>query len=126
MKNIKQVYKIKAPIKEVWQALINPKIIAKWGGGPAKMTPKEGANFTLWGGDILGKNIKVVKEKELTQEWLEKGWKKPSEVTFKLIEGQNQTKVILIHKNIPGERAADISQGWKDYYLGLMKEYLEK
>jgi len=125
IKNIKQSYKIKAPAGKVWQALVDPKVIAKWGGGPAKMSEKAGTAFKIWGGEIFGKNTKVMKEKELIQEWSENGWEKPSEVIFKLVARKNQTEVILTHKNIPDKKAADIFQGWKDYYLGPMKEYLE-
>jgi len=126
MKNLKQIYKIKAPIDKVWQALVLPKIIKEWGGGPVIMEDKEGTNFELWGGDIFGKNIKVIKERELIQEWQEKEWKKPSLVTFKLIKKAENTELILIHKNIPDDKFDDIGAGWKDYYLGLLKDYLEK
>jgi activator of HSP90 ATPase len=126
MKNLRQTYVIKAPVKKVWQALVNQNIIYKWGGGPAKMDDKEGTDFKLWGGDIFGKNIKIIKEKELTQDWLEKGWEKPSLVTFKLAPRAKNTELILIHKNIPDDRVDDIAAGWKDYYLGPMKDYLEK
>lgn len=60
MKTIKQTYLIKASLQDVWQALIDPVIIAKWGGGPAQMNDKVGTEFTLWGGEIYGKNIILV------------------------------------------------------------------
>jgi activator of HSP90 ATPase len=126
MKNLQQTYSIRAPIKKVWQALTEPKIINAWGGGPAKMQDKEGTDFSLWGGDILGKNVKVTNEKELVQEWQEKEWEKPSLVSFELSPTAKGTKLILIHKNIPDSRLVDIGQGWKDYYLGPLKDYLEK
>lgn len=59
MKTIKQTYQINAPSSRVWQALIDPKIIDKWGGGPAHMNDKVGTEFTLWGGDIYGKNLRL-------------------------------------------------------------------
>lgn len=126
MKTITQKYKIKAPVEKVWQALVDPKIINKWGGGPVKMTDEAGAGFKLWGGDIYGKNIKVVENKELVQEWSEKGWQEPSEVTFKLSSLKRQTEIALTHKNVPDEEAADIAEGWREYYLGALKDYLEE
>ena len=126
MKNIRQSYKIKASVEKVWQALVNPEIIEKWGGGPAKMSAKEGADFKLWGGDIFGKNLKVIENKELIQEWLQKGWKSPSVVTFKLKEKDGYTQVDLIHENVPAKDLLDISSGWKEYYLGPLKSYSEE
>ena len=67
MKTIHQLYHIHAPIALVWQALINPKVIDQWGGGPAKMSDKK-EKFTLWGGDIWGTNMEVLKEKKLLEQ----------------------------------------------------------
>lgn len=55
MKTIKQTYLINASRQDVWQALIDPVIIDKWGGGPARMNDRVGTEFSLWGGDIYGK-----------------------------------------------------------------------
>lgn len=125
MKTIRQKYTIKAPVEKVWQALVDPKIIAKWGGGPAKMDDKVGTNFKLWGGDIHGQNLKVVKNKELTQDWISGDWEKPSRLTFKLSAVKDGTQVDLLQTEVPDEEYADIADGWKEYYLGPIKAYLE-
>lgn len=124
MKHITQTYHIKAPIKNVWQALVDPKIISAWGGGPAKISEKIGS-FSLWGGDIHGKNVRVVKEKELVQEWYGGDWEEASVVTFTLSEKKGTTTVKLTHKNIPDDEAKDIRAGWKEYYMGPLKKLLE-
>ena len=125
MKKIIQHYDINASIEKVWDALVNPKIIDKWGGGPSKMTDKTDAKFEFWGGDIYGRNIKVLKNKELVQEWFSGDWKEPSLVTFKLEENGDQTTIQLIHENVPDKDAHDIDDGWKRYYLGPLKKLLE-
>ena len=87
MKTLKQTYLIDVSVEEVWRALVDPKIIDKWGGGPAKMEGKTGFEFSLWGGSIWGKNIKVLENEKLVQEWFseeENTWDKPSTVTFML------------------------------------------
>lgn len=126
MKTIRQTYLIKANVEDVWQALVNPKIIDKWGGGPAKMSDKENEKFELWGGDIHGLNTKVVKNKSLEQDWYSGSWKKPSKVSFTLISTKEGTKLILDHKNVPEEDFDDIDEGWKSYYLVPLKGLLEK
>ncbi|MBI3495081.1 SRPBCC domain-containing protein [Candidatus Berkelbacteria bacterium] len=126
MKHITQTYTIKAPLKKVWQALVDPEIIHEWSGGPVKMDEKEGTKFSLWGGDIHGINTKVVLYKLLTQDWYEGDWAKPSQVIFTLIYKNGVTTITLDHKNIPDDAAADIADGWKTYYLGPMKELLEQ
>lgn len=125
MKVLKQSYKIKAPIEKVWDALTNPKTIDKWGGGPSKMKALASSEFSFWGGDIHGKNIKVVKEKELEQEWMSGNWDKYSKVDFKLNEKNGVTTVNLTQEGIPPEEYNDIADGWNRYYLGEIKKLLE-
>lgn len=60
MTRIKKKYIIKAPINKVWQALVDPKEITAWGAGPAEMSDKPGADFSIWGGDIFGKTKKLI------------------------------------------------------------------
>ena len=128
MKIIKQIYLMNAPVADVWHALVNSKNIAAWGAGPAKMDGKTGTEFTLWGGSIWGKNIKVIPEKELVQEWFseEDGhWDKPSIVTFTLKQEENGTRVELLHTDVPDMFAKNIEDGWKEYYLGPLRDYVE-
>ncbi|MCL6096844.1 MAG: SRPBCC domain-containing protein [Patescibacteria group bacterium] len=125
MKTIVQDYHINAPIEKVWEALVNSQDINNWGGGPAKMDDKEGTKFSLWGGDIYGTNIEVERFKKLVQEWYGGKWEEPSIVTFKLEKHGNSTGVQLLHENVPDKEYDDIDKGWKEYYLGPLKEYAE-
>lgn len=125
MKTIKQIYKIKAPVEKVWQALIDPIEIDFWGASPAKMDDKVGTEFTLWGGDIHGKNLEVVENKKLSQEWFGGQWNEPSIATFTLKETDGKTEIELNQTNVPDDEAKEIADGWKQYYLGAIKEYLE-
>lgn len=126
MKHIKKIYVINSPVEKVWEALVNPEIIEKWGGGPAKMKDLLGFKFSLWGGDIHGKNIKVVKNKTLVQEWFSGEWDKPSIATFNLESvGEKKTKLELFHVDVPDTESDSIDDGWDEYYLGPLKNLLE-
>ena len=126
MKTIVQDYHINASIEKVWEALVNVQDINNWGGGPAKMDDKPCTKFSLWGGDIYGTNIEVEVFKKLVQEWYGGKWEEPSIVTFKLKKERNTTNIELVNENVPDIEYDDIYQGWKDYYLGPLKEYLEE
>lgn len=125
MKTIKQTYRIEAPIEGVWEALVNPSEIDAWGGGPAVMDDKAETEFSLWNGDIHGKNIEVKQYELLKQEWFSGDWPVPSIVTFVLKPDGNGTKIELTHENIPDKEAKEIDEGWKKYYLGEIKNLLE-
>jgi activator of HSP90 ATPase len=124
-KIIKKVYNISTTIDHVWRALVDSDTIDEWGGGPSKMDSKVGTEFELWNGDIYGKNIEVVKEKKLVQEWFGGDWAKPSIVTFNLKKDKNETILKLEQINVPEEEFKDIEEGWDEYYLGPMKLMLE-
>lgn len=126
MKTIKQTYLINSSIEKVWQALVDPKIINEWGGGPSKMSDKEGFEFSVWGGEIHGKNIKVIPNEKLVQDWKEKDWDNFSKVTFILQKQGDKTKLDLLHEDIPDKKEEDIADGWKEYYIGPLKDLLEK
>lgn len=126
MKTIKQTYHIKAPVEKVWKSLIDPKEIEAWGAGPAKMDDKVGTKFELWGGDIHGTNIEIVKNEKLVQDWYGGDWPKASRATFTLAADKDGTRVDLLHENVPDNEADDIEDGWNSYYLGEIKKYLEK
>lgn len=127
MKNIKKNYIINASIEKVWDALINPSTIEKWGGGPVKMDDHVGTKFSLWGGEIWGKNLEVKKENKLVQEWWSKGElsEKPSTVTFSLIKKGEKTELKFIQTEVPEQYEKQLDHGWDDFYLGAMKELLE-
>jgi activator of HSP90 ATPase len=126
---IRKRYLIKVRPEKVWRALTDPEIIKMWGAGPAKMNDRAGTGFSLWGGDVWGKNLEVVNpesgEKRLVQEWYGGEWEVPSIVTFKLNADNDCTEIILEHKNVPKSEVNDISAGWDDYYLGPIKNLLE-
>ena len=125
MKSIKQTYTIHASVEEVWEALTDPEVIDGWGAGPAKMNEEEGFEFELWGGDVWGKNVKVIKGKLLVQQWFGGKWDKPSVATFKLNPKDSETRIDFTNTDVPDAEFSDIEKGWRDYYLGPLKDYLE-
>lgn len=126
MKTIKQTYLIEASVEKVWQALINPEVINKWGGGPATIAAEVDTDFKFWGGDIHGTITEVIENQKLSQDWYGGDWSAPSKVTFHLSKTPQGTKLELLHDNVPDDEIDDIDDGWKRYYLGPIKELLEK
>lgn len=124
MQTINQTYEINAPVETVWRALVNPQIIAQWSGSPAVMSDQLG-DFKLWGGDIHGKNIQVIPHERLVQEWYEKNWELPSQVTLSLSPMGEITRLELLHENIPDDAVEEISLGWDKYYIGPLQKFVE-
>lgn len=126
MKIIHKTYFINAPVEDVWEALIDPDQIEEWSGDAAEMSDKEGASFKLWGGDIYGTNKEVLENKRLVQDWYSGKWKEPSILTIELFENNGETRVELVHENVPEEELGEIDRGWDSYYFEPLKEFVEE
>lgn len=116
---------IAADPEEVFAALTNPFQIEIWSGYPADMKAEVGYVFSLWEGDITGVNLEVVPNRRLVQEWFFGEQKEQSLVEIKLKKENGKTLLELRHSHIPDEVYDEITEGWREYYLGSMKEMLE-
>jgi len=111
---------------EIFLALTNPFTIELWSDTPAKMDANVGTEFELWDGDICGKNIKVVENEMLVQEWFFDDLEEPSIVTIKLHKHKTGTSVEVNHTNIPNDAYDNIDEGWRKYYIGAIKRFFEE
>ena len=116
---------IAADPEEVFAALTNPFQIEIWSGYPADMKAEAGYVFSLWEGDITGVNLEVVPNRRLVQEWFFGEQEEQSLVEIKLKKETGKTVLDLKHTHIPAEVYEEITGGWREYYLGSMKEMLE-
>jgi activator of HSP90 ATPase len=69
MKTFKKSFRINAESSDVYAALTNPYTIELWSGYPAQMSTEPGSEFSLWEGDITGKNLEFTENKKVVQEW---------------------------------------------------------
>lgn len=116
---------IAADPEEVFAALTNPFQIEIWSGYPADMKAETGYVFSLWEGDITGVNLEVIPTRRLVQEWFFGEQEEQSLVEIKLKKEGGKTLLELKHTHIPAEAYEEITEGWREYYLGSMKEMLE-
>lgn len=125
MKDFKKYFIIPAEPEEVFTAITNAFTIELWSGYAAIMDSKVDTEFSLWDGDITGKNLEIVENKKLVQKWNFGDQPEESIVTIILFENKKGTQVELIHKNIPDEDYENIIEGWNEYYFGAIKAFFE-
>ena len=125
MKKFKKYYVIPAEPEEVFYALTNPFTIELWTGYPAIMNTEAGTEFSLWEGDITGKNLEIITNKKIVQEWYFGEQPEKSIVTIKIFENKKGTQLEVIHENIPDEDFENIVEGWNEYYIGAIIEFFE-
>ena len=123
MKTFKKTFKINAEPSDIYSALTNPYTIELWSGYPAEMSTEPGSEFSLWEGDITGKNLEFIQDKKVVQEWYFGDQSEKSVVTINIsTEGENAL-VTVEQTNIPDDDFAEISEGWREYYFGAIIDF---
>lgn len=125
MKTIKQTHIINATPGEVFQALTNPLTIELWSGFPADMQAVENTEFSIFDGDISGRNLKIVPDQQLVQEWYFGDTNEQSVVTISLFPAKDRTRAELVHTNVPDEVYEEFREGWKDFYFGAIIKFFK-
>jgi activator of HSP90 ATPase len=120
MKTFKKTFKINAEPSDVYSALTNPYTIELWTGYPAIMSEVPDSEFSLWDGDITGKNLEFIQDKKVVQEWYFGDQPEKSNVTITIHPDKGESAVTVEHTNIPDEDFTDIAEGWREYYIGAI------
>jgi activator of HSP90 ATPase len=123
MKTFKKTFKINAEPSDVYSALTNPYTIELWSGYPATMSEVPDSEFSLWEGDITGKNLEFIKDKKVVQEWYFGEMSEKSIVTITIQPDRENSLVTVEHSNIPDDDFADIAEGWREYYFGAIMNF---
>lgn len=90
------------------------------------MKEEPGTEFSLFDGDIAGRNLAFEKDRKIVQEWYFGDQEQESIVTITLTPDRFHTKIELHHTHIPDEAYEEIAYGWDHYYFGGLKEFFEK
>jgi activator of HSP90 ATPase len=126
---IQQTVFFKAPPSEVYNALLDPKKHAKFTGSSATTSAKVGAEFTAWGGYIMGKNLELVKDKKIVQEWETTSWPKGyprSRLELTLTPKKGGTELKMVHTKVPSEQVESYTSGWPESYWEPLARFLKK
>jgi uncharacterized protein YndB with AHSA1/START domain len=126
MKDFKKYYIIPAPPEEVYLALTIETTIHLWTGDKVEMKAEPGAEFSMWDGSIVGKNLEFEPGKKIVQQWYFGEQNEPSIVTIKLHADTKGTSVELRHTNIPDDDYADIIDGWDNVYFASLQDFYQE
>lgn len=110
----------------LYLALTNPVIIKLWSGDDAEMSTIPESEFSLWEGNICGKNLEFEENKKIVQEWYFGDQAEASIATILLHEHKQGTSVELRHTNIPDEDYDDIAEGWNGQYFGALQDFYDE
>lgn len=128
MKDFKKYYIIPAPPEDVYLALTNESTMMLWTGDQASFKAEPGAEFSMWDGSIIGKNLEFETNKKIVQQWYfgEEETDTPSIVTLKLHEHNQGTSLEVRQSNIPDDAFEDIADGWTSEYVASLIDFYEE
>lgn len=129
-KTIIQKIEFKASPHEIYEALMDEKKHAKFTGAKAKISREVGGKFEIYDAGINGKNIELIPDQKIVQDWHceTEGWPEGhySRLTISLKKSTNGAMLEIIQTGVPEESYDDISSGWAEYYWEPMKKMFEK
>jgi activator of HSP90 ATPase len=123
--NIKQRHYIAATPEEIYRAITNPFTIELWTGYPAEMSTKPGSEFSLFEGDIVGKNLEFKENELIKQQWYFEGEEQDSIVTLRMRPEKNNTVIELLHEHVPPDVFDEMEKGWKNIYFKSLKQFFK-
>ncbi len=127
-KPIHQTVIFKVPPHEVYEALMDPKQHAAFSGGAARISREVGGEIAAYDDYIAGKNIELVPDKKIVQDWRAVDWPEGyfSRVTFEFTPIPEGTRLDFTHEDLPEGTEEEFTQGWIDNYWEPMKRYFEE
>ena len=132
MKNtkiIEQEIVIKTTPHEIYEAFMDSKIHSKFTESKVKISREIGGSYSVFEGDLTGKNVELIPDKKIVQTWRSEGenWPKGyySTITINLEPVGSGTLIKFTHVDIPEGAYESVKEGWDSYYWEPLKELLE-
>ena len=116
----------KASPERIYEALLDSKQFAAFSGLPAEIDRKEGGAFSMFGGQIVGRNVEFVANQRIVQAWRPTHWDAGiySIVKFEMKPQDSGAKLVLDHTGFPEGEYDHLLAGWNMHYLDGLKKYL--
>jgi activator of HSP90 ATPase len=93
-------------------------------GSPAQIDPQIGGRFSAWGGYIEGTTLELEPYRRIVQTWRTTEFPEgsaDSRLEVLLEEaGLGQTRLTLLHSEIPEGQGQGYLQGWEEFYFQPM------
>ena len=118
---------LKAPPDRVYEALLDSKQFAAFSGAPAEIHREAGGSFSLFGGQITGRNVELAPSQRVVQAWRSGGWPEGvySIVRFELKAQDGGTHIVFDHTGFPPAAKSSLEKGWEEHYWSTMRNYFK-
>jgi activator of HSP90 ATPase len=117
---------LKATPQRIYEVLLSTKQFTAFTGLPAEIDPKVGGAFSMFAGQIVGRNVELVPNQRIVQAWRPTHWDAGvySVVKFDLKPRDSETTVVLDHTGFPEGDFDHLEWGWHNHYWDPLKKFL--
>jgi activator of HSP90 ATPase len=117
---------LKSGPQRIYEILLDAKQFAAFTGMPAEIDPKPGGAFSVFGGQIVGRNVELVPSQRIVQAWRPTHWDPGiySIAAFVFKPNAGGTLVVLDHKGFPEGDFDHLEWGWHNHYWEPLKKFL--
>jgi len=126
--SIRKRFTLPVAPRRAFSLLSDRRLIRSWSGQSGTVEPRIGGRFSMFGGWVRGTVLAFQPGVYLAYTWLPQDWKKgtPSSiVVFRFTADGRKTRVSLLHKGLPSQKALrDHAAGWDEHVILPLKEYL--
>jgi activator of HSP90 ATPase len=114
----------------LYNFFIDSKLHTDVTGSKAIINNKIGGKFTAWDGYIKGEIVSLKKNRKIIQKWRTTEFTKEDkdsilEITIEELN-KNRSKLTLKHSELPEGTEEEYKNGWKEYYMKPLKEFIKK
>lgn len=109
----------------IYEALLDAKKFSDFSGLPAEIHREEGGVFSLFSGQILGRNVELVPDHRIVQAWRAASWPEGvySIARFELKAKGSGARLVFDHTGFPPELREHLASGWQEHYFAPLKKY---
>lgn len=110
----------------VYEALLDAKEFDKFSGVAGNQIHREaGGAFSLFGGQILGRNVELVPDRRVIQAWRAASWPEGvySIARFELSKQGDGARLVFDHTGFPPDLREHLASGWREHYWEPLKKY---
>jgi activator of HSP90 ATPase len=108
----------------VYEALLDSKQFSAFSGLPAEINRAAGGAFSLFDGQITGRNVELLPDRRIVQAWRAASWPEGiySIARFELQAQGAGTRMVFDHTGFPPRLRDHLASGWQEHYFGPLKK----
>ena len=91
---------------------------------PGGQSGRAGGAFSLFGGQITGRNVELIPDRRIVQAWRPASWPEGvySIARFELQAQGAGTRMVFDHTGSPPRLREHLASGWQEHYFGPLKK----